>query len=140
MRVPAKKKSSAGPDDTVSVRTWILDDAPLALLAGLVHDPGPLMADTPTRAPDAEVGRLAMLLLDALGTALNIVPTDRRHDARRLLRLFAGLSEAGPHPRLPGNRPLWIALATLPDDQLDDVFDRARVAAALVDDRPEYPD
>lgn len=138
--MPAKKKSSAGPDDPVSVRTWLLDDVPLALLAGLVHDPVPPIANTPTRAPDAEVGRLAMLLLDALGSALNIVPTDRRHDARRLLRLFAGLSEAGPHPRLPGNRPLWTALDTLPDDQLDDVFDRARVAAALVDDHPQRPD
>jgi hypothetical protein len=129
--VPAKKRSSAGPAAPGgALRSWTLD-VPLALL---LADPFPRTVDPPTRAPDAEVGRLALLLLDALGTALNIVPTDRRHDARRLLRLFAGLSENGPHPRLPGNRPLWTALAVLPDDQLDDVFGRARVAAALVDD------
>lgn len=124
--VPANR-SSAGPALTPSpgfARLTALVTGPL-----LARDSVPPLAAAPTRGPadEAELGALALFLLDGLAGALTLVPARRREDTRRLFALFAGYGPAGPQ---------WARLAALPDDQFDDVVARARIAFALTDHPP----
>jgi hypothetical protein len=113
-----------------------LSDVLLGVPLGPARNQVPPISTNPPRAAadEAELGRLALFLLNAFGPAFAVIPAHRRDDTRRLFALFATRYVKGYPMRGASESPLWARLVALPDDQLDDVVGRARVAHALVDD------